>query len=883
MRASNSPPVDMKPGPAAPERIRLEYRRPAARVLGLGVAAPRISWEIPFAPPGWEAAVTEIELLRRDPANPAGSPHLVERAEVHGRDQVLVAWPFAPLLSRDAVCVRLRVRGTDEQWSPWSEPVHVEAGLLAPEDWAAQMVGPAWEENPGTDRRPPLVRGEIEVPEDLVTARLYATAHGLVELELNGARVGEEALTPGWSSYADRLRWSVWDVTAMVHPGVNVIGAWLADGWFRGRIGFEGGHRNVWGSHLGVVAQLELTTADGAVHVTGSDGTWTAGFGPILLSGIYDGERYDAREYPSGWSSPGFDGEGFTPVRVLPWDRSTLSAHEGEPVRCTEELAPIGIEARGEGRFLVDFGQNHAGRVRLRPRGGAGATITLRHAEVLEGGELALRPLRTAAQRDEITLAAHGPAEWEPRFTVHGYRYVEVSGWEGELRPEDLLSRVYHSDVERAGWFECSDQDLTRLHENVMWSLRSNLVDVPTDCPQRDERLGWTGDLTVFAPAGLWLLDLTGVVADWMRSVSAEQRRYGPIPWYAPWVPGNFMWDPARPGSVWGDLATVLPAVVAFRRGDRGFLERQWPSARDWVDLVAAHVGPGRVWEGDLHPGDWLDPAAPPDRPWDGRTEVDLVQTVYFAHSAALATQMAIELGHRDDAERFAALAAEVRQAYERRFVTADGRLTSDAETAYALTLAFGLLPHRTAALRSRLVELVAAGNGTITTGFVGTPVILDQLIEAGRADLAYRSLLTRQCPSWLYPVTMGATTTWERWDSMLPDGTINPGEMTSFNHYALGVVADVLYRRVAGLTAAAPGFREIRFAPLPGGGLTRACASHRTPYGTAGIQWQISAGKLRVQVTVPVGAGGVVELPGHAPQRVGHGEHEFEADCPSP
>ena len=537
----------------------------------------------------------------------------------------------------------------------------------------------------------------------------------------------------------------------------------------------------------------------------------------------------------------------------------------------------MAITSSPSGRTLVDFGQNLVGRLRITVQGPAGQTITLRHAEVLEHGELGTRPLRFAAATDCYTLAGEGVATWEPLFTFHGFRYAEVTGWPGELSPDAICAVVLHSDLERTGWFDCSDPLLNRLHDNVVWSMRGNFLDIPTDCPQRDERLGWTGDIQVFTPTACFLYDVAGFLQSWLADVAAEQAEFGGIvPFFVP----NVMAPPTSPAAAWGDAAVIVPWVLYGRYGDKGILHAQFDSMAAWVESVAAAAGPDRLWEEGMQFGDWLDPKAPPDKPGDARTAAYIVATAYFAHSADLLAQAAAILGRTEEAARYGALADEVRTAFANAYVTPAGRLLSDATTAYALALQFALLPNAEARRNAgkRLAALVRASGYRISTGFVGTPLVCDALCAAGETAAAWRLLMQRQRPSWLYPVTMGATTIWERWDSMLPDGSINPGEMTSFNHYALGAVADWLHRSVAGLAPAQPGYRRIEIRPLPGGGLAAAAARHQTPYGPAASAWKIAGGQLALEVEIPANTTALVYLPGHNgdPLAVGSGRYRW-------
>ncbi|MEU3498893.1 family 78 glycoside hydrolase catalytic domain [Kitasatospora cineracea] len=842
--------------------------------LGTGVATPRLSWTLPAGTRAQDAYEVEVE---RDGRRTTTGP-------LSGAGHRLVPWPAAPLASRERATVRVRVWADGEGPSAWSAPAAVEAGLLSPADWTAVPVGAAWPEDPDAERRPARVRTGFHLDKPVERARLYVTAHGLYEAEINGRRVGDEALAPGWTVYGERLRYRTHDVTAHLVPGDNAIGAWLGDGWYRGKYGFDGGTRNIYGTDQSLIAQLEITHPDGTRTTVATGPHWTAAPSPILFSGLYEGETHDSRLDDPLWSTPRAAPDGWTPVAVHARDPRTLTAPQGPPVRCTTEVAPVSVTRRPDGRHLLDFGQNLVGRLRITVDGPAGTEVVLRHAEVLDGSELAVRPLREARSVDTLVLAG-GPQTWEPRFTLHGFRYAEITGWPGHLDPADVTARVHHTDLRRTGWFECSDPMVNRLHENVVWSMRGNFVDIPTDCPARDERLGWTGDLQVFAPTAAFLYDCAGMLDSWLTDLGIEQLPDGTVPWYVPVIPGEPAWTPIQPGAVWGDAATLTPWLLHQRFDDPELLRRHYTAGRRWVDLVDRLAGPTRLWDSGFQLGDWLDPAAPPEDPGAGRTDPYLIATAYFAHSARCLALTARVIGEHADAHRYGLLADQVASAFRQRWGTPDGLLTSDSPTAYAVALRFGLLTDPAARRRAgdRLAHLVREGGHKIATGFVGTPLICDALTDTGHLEDAYRLLLQTECPSWLYPVTQGATTIWERWDSLRPDGTLNPGGMTSFNHYALGAVADWLHRTVAGLAPAEPGYRTIRFAPRPGGGLTWAKARHDTPHGTAAISWQLTDAGLTAELTVPAGCEAVLDLPGLPHRPLGPGTHHVSTADPHP
>ncbi|MGM1063824.1 family 78 glycoside hydrolase catalytic domain [Saccharothrix sp. Mg75] len=858
----------------APARVTAPTAEHHREALGIGEPAPRLSWTVDDPAGGWAQAAYEVEVSRVG-APGTGAGGAVSRHRVESGESRLVPWPAEPLGSRDRRVVRVRARGRDGRVTPWSAPSAVEAGLLRPGDWTARVVSPAVEAD-----RPPLLRAEFTVGGPVAHARAYTTAHGVHELRLNGAPVGDDVLAPGWTSYRERLRYRTHDITGLLRPGRNAVGVALADGWYRGRLGFNGGTRAVYGDRVGALAQLEITYADGTRQVVGTDGSWRAGTGGLVSAGLYEGEHFDARLEPVGWDAPGFDDSAWGPVEAVERDPATLVAPTGPPVRRTRLLAPVSVTPKGDGRFLLDFGQNLVGRLRVRVTGGAGREITLRHAEVLEDGELCVRPLRGAVSVDRYAPRGDGAEEWEPRFTFHGFRYAEVSGWPGDLVPADVTAVVCHTDMRRTGWFACSDPALERLHENVVWSMRGNFLDIPTDCPQRDERLGWTGDIQVFAPTAAFLHDCAGLLTSWLADLAADQLPDGTVPFFVPAIPTlpEGEWYPAWPGAVWGDAAVLTPWVLHERFGDRGVLRAAYPAARAWVDLVASLLDEDGVWRRGRQLGDWLDPAAPPEDPWAARTDPHLVATAYAALSARTLADTARVLGETADETRYRALHDRVRAGFARAYLRPDAPGTP---TGLALALRFDLVPDdRRDRVGRRLAELVRADGHRVGTGFAGTPVVLDALAGSGHLDDAYLLLLQRECPSWLYAVGLGATTVWERWDSMLPDGTVNPGEMTSFNHYALGSVADWLHRTVAGLSPAAPGYRRIRVAPRPGGGLTAASAEHDTPYGRARVSWRREGAELTVEVVVPANTTAVLDLDGREPLHVGPGAHRVTAPC---
>lgn len=823
--------------------------------------SPRLSWTVDTDEPDWMQVAAEVD----DGSGAVALP---------GGDSVLVAWPFAPLQPGEQREVRVRAQAASGTWTTWSEPLPVAAGFLAPGEWVADPVGLA---DPERDAQPTVVRTRFRLGRPVTRVLLFWTALGVAEPEVNGAPVSDDVLSPGWTAYRDRLVHETVDVTNLVREGENELSATLAGAWYTEKYGFFAFADRLYGTQPSFLAQLRVTFDDGTtttVAATG-DGWDAAARCPVVDSGVYAGEHQDLRVTIGDFSpvrvgaaaKPGYEDIPVPEARIAP------------PVRRIETLPVVETLTTPSGGTVLDFGQNLVGRLRLRMRGDAGTRVTIRHAEVLDDGELALRPLRNAAATATFDLSG-GDDVLESRFTFYGFRYAQVTGL--DVDPAEVEAVVLHTDMTRTGWFAASDPLIERLHENVVWGMRGNFLSIPTDCPQRDERLGWTGDIQVFTPTASFLYDCAGFLTSWLRDLAHEQARDGgSVPVVVPSALTGFAGG-ASPAA-WGDAATVVPTVLHERFGDRDVVAAQYESMRDWVDAVGRDAGEGGLWAGRMQLGDWLDPAAPPDKPGAAKVDSDIVASAYYARSLRQVADAAEMLGFETDAAHYGTLAERSRRAFVAEYVTPAGRMMSDAPTAYALALEFGLVtdPDVRAALARRLAELVREGGYRIGTGFVGTPLVADALTRGGHLAAAERLLTQTECPSWLYPVTQGATTVWERWDSLLPDGSVNPGEMTSFNHYALGAVADWLHRTVAGLAPVAPGYRRMRVAPQPLESLSSASARHLTPYGEASVTWHREGDDIVVTAVVPANTVAEVTLPG-APAEVGSGRHEWRFAAPT-
>jgi alpha-L-rhamnosidase len=845
--------------------LRAELRHDTTDVA---TPTPRLTWTTASDENDWVQTRAELRL--------DGERSVV----VEGRDAVLVDWPFEPIGPRSRHSVRVRVAGPDAQLSAWSEPLEVSAAFLADGEWTAPMIGLA---EPDRAAQPVLLRTEFDAHSDVVRATLYATAHGAYQVQVNGHEVDDQVLKPGWTPYPRRLIHETTDVTALIRFGRNCLGVQLAGAWYTEHYGFGPTATAFYGEQPAVALQLVVERADGTHEVVTTGAAWRAtGKGPVVATGIYDGEAYDARRELAGWAEPGYDDGAWGAVRVDAAAVPTPEARTSPVVRAVQELPVAAILTAPDGSPILDFGQNLVGRLRIRVRGTAGTVVTLRHAEVLEHGELGTRPLRRAKATDTYTLRGGGEEVWEPRFTFHGFRYAQVTGLPDPIAADAVTAVVIHSDMRRTGWFDSSHHLLNQLHENVVWGMRGNFLYLPTDCPQRDERLGWTGDIQVFSPTASFLYDADAFLSSWLHDLRLEQQAAGAG--VVPYIVPDVLSDAATPAAAWGDAATVVPTVLHERYGDVGVLAAQLDSMKAWADCLLGLAGERLLWEGGFQFGDWLDPTAPPEDAAQTKTDPDLVASAYLFRSVDLTARTARRLGRADDANRYSELAERVRAAYLREYVTGGGRIMSDSQTAYATAIVFGIpdSPDQRARMGERLAELVRTNGYRIGTGFVGTPLIADALTLTGHLGAAARLLTSTDNPSWLYPVTMGATTVWERWDSMLEDGTINPGEMTSFNHYALGAVADWMHRTVAGLAPAEPGYRVIRVAPQPIDQLNHATATLDTPYGRARVGWRREGDQVVVEAEVPANATAEVLLPGGAPAvHVGSGSYTWTVDSP--
>jgi alpha-L-rhamnosidase len=859
-----------------PVHLRCEYFE---NPLGIDERQPRLSWWLD-AEHRRGTRQTAYQILVG--SAPGGAPDLWDSGKVAGDASTHVAYAGQPLHSRQRAWWRVRVWDERGRAVESTERAFWEMGLLERTDWKSQWImgtltGGRWTSVPA-----PFLRKTFFVGARVTRARLYATALGLYEALVNGQRVGDCQLAPGWTDYRKRVHYQVFDVTPQLVVGDNTLGAILGDGWYCGHVAWRG--RQLYGERPKFLAQLVIDYLDGRTDVIGTDSTWKFAYGPLLESDLLMGESYDARLEFAGWDKPGFDDRAWQAARVVNGNGITLDAMRGPPIRAQHVLKArlISDDTVDHRRCRVrryDLGQNMVGRVRVRVQGPAGATVILRHAEMLDkDGRLYLANLRTARATDYFTLRGDPIGEnFEPRFTFHGFRYVELETRGPEVKIEEIAGVVLYSDLPATGEFSCSDPLVNQLQKNIQWGQRGNFLDVPTDCPQRDERLGWTGDAQVFIRTAAFNLGAANFFTKWLQDLADAQTGSGTIPAVAPATDDL----PPDGGPAWADAVVICTWTAYQCFGDRRLLERHYATCQRFLDELRAtspNLIRGKTANGFEGYGDWL---APDDsNKLEGGTPRDLIGTALFAHSARLVAAMAGVLGKKADAKKYHALAEAVRAAFQRRFVTREGEVTGGTQTARVLALHFDLLP---AKLRPRvvadLVRDIEQRGWKLATGFVGTSYLPHVLAAEGRADVAYKLLHQKQWPSWLYPVTQGATTIWERWDGWTRERGFQDPSMNSFNHYAHGAIGAWLYAVVAGIEIdpAHPGYRHIRLQPRPGGSLSSARARLASPYGEIVSAWRSTQRRFDWEITVPANTTATARLPVPPKARITEGGKPLE------
>ena len=880
---------------AIPTRLRIEH---GPRALGVGTPEPRLSWWLPEGAKEQRAYRIEASVDGTD---------VITSADVPISEPMLQPWPFAPLASRQRARWRVQVE-TDLGWSEWSDWHEFEIGLLELADWQASFIS-------DPEDTPPLApRGErgawyfqraFEIAEVPARARVYATAHGIYELHIDGERVGDLELTPGFTAYRSHLDVQAYDITDMLEPGTHVLTATVSDGWWRGSIGFAR-QDCAYGTSLALLTQVELVAGNGNRLVIGTDETWQVSTaGPITAADLMEGERVDQRvPFPptDGWRAASV---------VAPVD-SRLAISPAPPTRRVEMYKPLSVSRLNTNRQIVDLGADINGWVCLSGRvlGDRGNRVELRHGELLDNdGDLDLRNITgmdfiagkptEPGQLDEVISSGADAPDFEPRHTTHGFQYLGVDGAE-ELTVEDVTGVMVHTDMVRTGWFECSDDRINALHEAVVLGFRGNACEVPTDCPQR-ERAGWTGDWQIFVPTAAFLYDVAGFSDRWLRDLAADQWDDGRVSNYVPEPHGSEAsdWTSWITGSAgWGDAAIYVPFQIWQSYGDVELLARQYSSMQRWVEFALKRASelrhPARaearpdpapheqyLWDHGFHWGEWCEPDSPADgiTAGEGNPDHGEIGTAFLHRSLATLAEIASLIGKPADSEHYRGLANEVRAAWQAEYVDDEGVVTPAKQANLVRALSFDLVePEHRGRVADDLVKLIRASDTHLGTGFLATPFLLPALADSGHLDVAYELLFQDTPPSWLYMIDKGATTIWENWEGIDDNGG------GSLNHYSKGAVISFLHEYVAGIRPirGVPAYKRFEIRPHPGGGITAAEATLDSPYGRIGSSWRVEDGSFQLEVTVAPGTQASVTLPDGSITDVGPGSHRLNSKYPA-
>ena len=828
--------------------------------IGIDVLKPRFSWQLQSSENNIVQTAYEIRVARSLPDVRAGKNLIWSSGKMASNQSLYNVYAGSPLSSATTYFWQVKVWDNKGHASPWSQVSVWEMGLLKPEEWSAQWIEPNETTN-GKVTPAPAFRKEFSLGKKPERARLYITAHGVYEAEINGRRVGDHYFTPGWTSYHKRLQYQTYDVTKLLLKGANAIGVTVGDGWYRGNLEFNH-KRNLYGKEAGLLAQLEVTFSDGSKEVINTNEGWMYSFdGPVRASDIYNGETYDARMIQTGWSEHNFADAKWLRVKTVETSKTNLVAPNSPPVVRQEKFGPVKFITSPKGERIIDFGQNLVGWVTLRLKGTPGQRVTVTHAEVLDKmGNFYTANLRDAKQ-ENVYILNGSETSFEPRFSFQGFRYIKVEGYQDKLDSTNVSAVALYSDMEPAGRFVTSNPLINQLQHNIQWGQRGNFLDVPTDCPQRDERLGWTADAQVFFNTAAYNMDVSGFFAKWLQDLRTDQLETGNVPVVIP----NVREKRFSGSAGWADAATIIPWHFYLNYGDRRMLEEQYSSMKAWVEFIRTSSRNNLSTVGSTY-GDWLFFSPTDDR--YGRaalTDRNFIAQIFYAYSTRNVLNAARVLGKADDMNTYAYLLNDIRKAFQHEYLTPSGRLVSSSQTAYVLALQFDMLPEPLRAqAAARLVENIRDYKDHLTTGFLGTSYLCPVLSRFGYDDVAYTLLLQDTYPSWLYPVKMGATTIWERWDGIKPDSSFQNEAMNSFNHYSYGAIGDWMYKVMAGINTDSnqTGYKRFIIAPRPGGGVTEVNAERETPFGLVKSGWKISNGKINIDITIPSNTTAVVLLP---------------------
>lgn len=829
--------------------------------IGLDIEVPQFSWQLSSDIRNVMQTDYEIRVGSNLSQLKRGANLVWASGKVKSDQSVHVTYKGAVLQSEKKYYWTVRVWDNKGGVSAWSDPAFFQMAFLSKGDWKAKWIEPGYVED-SVFRPSPMFRKGFNLKKKIRSATVYITAHGLYEARINGRRVGDAYLTPGWTDYKKRLQYQVYDVTDLMKRGENAIGVVLGSGWYRSGLAWAADNRNRYGKDIALLFQLNITYNDGSTERIISDGSWKSATGAIRYSEIYNGETIDARMAKDGWTLPGYDDASWSGVKVADFSLDNLVATYNEPVKKHETFKPIKIITTPKGEKVIDFGQNLVGWVITKIRGTRGDTITISHAEVLDKwGNFYTVNLRSAKARDHYVLNGGGEETFEPHFTWHGFRYIKVEGYRGALNPDDFTAVALYSDMKQTGTFTTSNPMINQLQHNIVWGQKGNFLDVPTDCPQRDERLGWTGDAQAFSRTATFNMGVDNFFSKWLKDLASDQLSNGSVPFVIP----NVLGAGAAGSAGWSDAATIIPWNMYLAYGDKRILQNQYPSMKAWVEFIHSQ-SKDNLWNTGFHFGDWLFYRPADDN--DGRSAVTdkyLIAQCFYGHSTQLLINAAKVLGKTDDVVKYTNLLKKIKDAFLREYVTPSGRLVSGTQTAYVLALNFDMLPETLRPQAAgRLVENIKSYNNHLTTGFLGTPYLSHVLTRFGYDSVAYTLLLQTTYPSWLYPVKMGATTIWERWDGEKPDSTFqNPG-MNSFNHYAYGAIGDWMYRKMVGLDTYEDGigYKHIKIKPHIGGNFTYASATFQTYYGKISCGWKVEGDVVSMDIDVPANTTANVFIP---------------------
>jgi len=837
--------------------LRCEYLK---NPLGIDVVKPRLSWILESAQRGQKQKAYRILVASTPDSLNRDIGDLWDTGKIASDQSMQVVYEGAQLGSRKRCYWKVCAWDVNDVMTPFSEPAFWTMGLLDGTDWRGTWIGMKSPElSSGKGERPPgppapFFRKTFDFNKPVKRAMVYVTARGFFELYINGARVGKDVFAPEWTDYDKRIQYRTYDVTSMIKEGTNAIGSVLGEGWYSGYIGWLK-ERGNYGLQNSLLLQLEVEFADGTTEMITTDETWRCSDGPILSSDLQMGENYDARKEMPGWNTPGFDDSSWKPVITVDKPSAPLAAQPSEPVQVTDTIKPVSVTEPVTGAFVFDLGQNIAGWARLRVKGNPGTKVTLRFAERLNpDGTIYTTNLRAAKATDTYILKGGGEEVYEPRFTFHGFQYVEVTGYPGTPDLNAITGCVVHSTTPPAGTFECSHPMVNKLFQNITWGQRGNFISVPTDCPQRDERLGWMGDAQIFCRTATFNMDVAAFYTKWLVDVEDAQSPEGAFADVSP-RPRNQPKLEASPA--WGDAGVIVTWTVYRVYGDTRIIEKHYNSMVKWMDFIY-EANPDLIRKNKVNNnyGDWLSIKAD--------TPKDLLATAYWAYDARLMSRMAKAIGKDEDARKYEQLFNDIKKVFQETYVSSDGHIKGETQTVYLLALTVDLLPEN---LRPKsaeyLVENIRDRDLHLSTGFVGCGYLNPVLTTMGYADVAYRLLLNNTFPSWGYSIKQGATTIWERWDGWTEEkGFQDPG-MNSFNHYSFGSVGEWLYRFVAGiqLDPDVPGYKRFVIHPYPDS-LDFARAEFKSIHGTIASGWRRDGSVLSLTVTVPVNTEAMIYVP---------------------